>query len=176
MSSNFEPHRLFIRLYRMLESIHIQPFIHGLSLAALICLKLNDIFWQMKGYAFTDNFASAAETRNYLHNAASKFGVWEHCTFDTDVTGANWNEESSKWHVQTKSRKTGKTEDIVSNVLWSAAGLFATPNLPKIDGLDKTKVVHFHTANWDHSVDWKGKDVALIGNGSVSLLSYRFMN
>lgn len=40
---------------------------------------------------------------------------------------------------------------------------------PKIEGLSQFKGSLMHTANWDASVDLKGKTVAVIGNGASAV-------
>jgi cation diffusion facilitator CzcD-associated flavoprotein CzcO len=50
------------------------------------------------------------------------------------------------------------------NFRFSGAGLLRVPNIPPEFKAFKGQVVH--TANWDPSIDYKGKRVALVGSGS----------
>jgi 4-hydroxyacetophenone monooxygenase len=46
-----------------------------------------------------------------------------------------------------------------------AVGQLNRPSLPDIDGLDTFSGPWWHSARWDHSVDLRGKKVAVVGNG-----------
>lgn len=62
----------------------------------------------------------------------------------------------------------GKEESLRCNALISASGLFSTPNkLPDINGLTSYKGPIFHTTQWDPSIDYSDKRVALTGTGST---------
>ena len=40
---------------------------------------------------------------------------------------------------------------------------------PKIDGIENYRGILTHTANWNSSIDWKDKRVAVIGTGSSGI-------
>ena len=119
-----------------------------------------------KNYKWTEYFASAGETRKYLEYVAHKHGVDQHCLFNRELLESQWNAEEGKWHLKIK-RQDGSMEDLVANAVISASGLFATPNLPDIAGIEDYQGAIFHTAQWDHSFDYNNKDIALIGTGST---------
>jgi 4-hydroxyacetophenone monooxygenase len=48
----------------------------------------------------------------------------------------------------------------------TAVGQLSRPRLPDIKGIESFKGQSFHSATWDHSVDLKGKRVAVIGTGA----------
>lgn len=47
----------------------------------------------------------------------------------------------------------------------TAVGGFSQPRDIRFPGIEKFKGAMFHTARWDHSVDYEGKRMAIIGNG-----------
>lgn len=51
----------------------------------------------------------------------------------------------------------------------SAAGHFNAWQLPKYPGIETYKGNLFHSSNWQHGVDLKDKNIALIGNGASGL-------
>lgn len=53
-------------------------------------------------------------------------------------------------------------------ILFTAQGLLVEPNYPRFPGLETFKGRVFHSACWDHSVDLKGKRVAVIGSGCTA--------
>ena len=58
-------------------------------------------------------------------------------------------------------------ETIICDAIVSGSGLFATPNLPDIKGINGFRGPVFHTATWDHTVNYHDKRVALLGTGST---------
>ncbi|KAK4938694.1 hypothetical protein LTR10_020877 [Elasticomyces elasticus] len=120
-----------------------------------------------KNYPWTEYFACAGETCKYLQYVSTKYGVAEHITFNTEVTGAVWDEDARCYDVSMQD-KNGNVQHKRYNAIISAAGLFSTPNaLPDIKGIKDFQGPIFHTAKWAHEVDIKGKRVAQIGTGST---------
>ncbi|KAF2209821.1 hypothetical protein CERZMDRAFT_99880 [Cercospora zeae-maydis SCOH1-5] len=90
-----------------------------------------------------NTYLDARETRAYLAYVVQQHGVRNHFLFNREVTRA--------------------VEVVTCNAIVSGSGLFATPNSkPDIPGIDDFKGHIFHTAKWDHSVEYKDKPVALL--------------
>ena len=68
-----------------------------------------------------------------------------------------------------KNLETSITYDRRCKVLVSAVGVLSEPNPCDIAGAASFQGAMFHTADWDHSFDYKGKEVVVIG--LYSLLS-----
>src|SRR3546814_729699 len=119
-----------------------------------------------KNFRWTEYYASGDETREYLEYVAAKHGVRDSFELNREVTAARWDEDGSCWRVTVRS-KDGSEYQVDANVIVSASGLFSTPKFPNIPGLDQFQGEIFHTAQWDHSADHRGKRVALIGTGST---------
>lgn len=117
-------------------------------------------------YPWQHTFAPREELQDYIEYIVDKFKLRKRATFNTQVTHAQWDDASSQWIVEIDNQQSGK-ETLSANVLLSASGLFSTPKLPDIKGIDKYKGKMFHTTAWDHDYDYKGKRVALIGTGST---------
>jgi 4-hydroxyacetophenone monooxygenase len=121
----------------------------------------------VKNYPWSEYFCTAGETRKYLENVAQQYQVKDHFRFNREVTSAVWQEDTSEWEL-TVQHADGHTEIIRCNAVVSGTGLFATPNSqPDIEGIKDFKGPIFHTANWDHKVDYRNKRVALLGTGST---------
>lgn len=121
----------------------------------------------MKNYPWSEYFASAGETRKYLDDVAEHYQVKDHFYFHREVVGAVWQEDQSEWELTVK-HADGHHETMRCNAIVSGSGLFATPNeRPNIKGINNFAGPIFHTARWDHSVDYHNKRVALLGTGST---------
>ena len=119
-----------------------------------------------KNYRWSEYFASRDETKRYLDFVAQKHGILDHFVFDTEVIAAEWDEERAGWAVITRHRD-GREEHRFANFIVSASGLFATPNLPDIPGIEDYRGRIFHSTQWDLKYDYHGKRIALIGTGST---------
>lgn len=117
-----------------------------------------------KNYPWTGLFPDRDETKKYLKHCATKYGVLENFRLNTELKSARWDESRSKWMLCVASG--GNEELLEANVVISCSGLFSTPNLPNIPGIETFGGKMCHTANWDHSYDYVGKRIGLIGTGS----------
>ena len=71
--------------------------------------------------------------------------------------------EGSGWRVET-DKETFRAQHLVS-----AVGQLHVPNTPDFPGREAFGGAAFHSAEWDHSIDWRGKRVAVIGNAATAV-------
>ena len=76
-----------------------------------------------------------------------------------------WDEGTATWTVTARDRN-GVTTTLSARAVISAVGQLNRPHLPEIPGQDGFTGPSFHSSEWDHSVDLRGKRVALIGAGA----------
>ncbi|ETS78550.1 hypothetical protein PFICI_10612 [Pestalotiopsis fici W106-1] len=105
------------------------------------------------------------EILQYMEDTVDKFDIRKHVHESVECTGAFWRNDESKWEVRLKDLRTGLEYSRMANVLVSAVGAISFPRDVKFPGMETFKGPMFHTARWDHSVDYTGKRVAVIGNG-----------
>ena len=87
--------------------------------------------------------------------------------FNTEVTGAQWDENSLHWVVTTTSAEGDSTYR--ARHLVGAVGPLCEPNLPDIEGIDSFAGKVMHSARWDNDYDFTGKRVAIIGTGASAI-------
>ncbi|KAJ2984459.1 hypothetical protein NUW58_g6046 [Xylaria curta] len=114
---------------------------------------------------WTRKFPLQPEILEYYDHVASKYDIEKHISFESIVTAAHWDESSGTWLVSVKELKTSKTYNRRCKILVSAVGILSEPNPCDIPGASSFKGRIFHTAEWDHSFDWKDKNVIVVGNG-----------
>lgn len=126
-----------------------------------------DIPAHMYTYSFEPNpewshrFAHGDEIQEYFERVARKYGVTERIDFNEAVTKAHYDQ--GKWTVATSKGRT-----LTADFVFNATGILHHPAFPDIPGLQEFGGDMFHTAQWDHSVDLKGKRVGIIGTGSTA--------
>ena len=121
-----------------------------------------------KNYPWESFYAPRDELQKYANFIVDKYNLRDRMTFNTKLTEAAWDEESHRWNIVIQNQD-GDLEQISSNAIISASGLFNTPKLPDIPGIKNYQGKMFHTTAWDHDFDYTGKRVALIGTGSTGL-------
>lgn len=119
-------------------------------------------------YPWESYYAPRDELQKYANYIVEKYGLRDRMSFNTKLTSATWLESERKWKI-TLEKAGGEQEELKSNAIISASGLFNTPKLPDIPGIGKYTGKMFHTTAWDHGFDYSGKKVALIGTGSTGL-------
>ncbi|KAK1512517.1 monooxygenase [Colletotrichum costaricense] len=82
------------------------------------------------------------------------------------VTGAFWDEDAGRWTVRVKNLEDGVEFEDYCEFLLNASGILNNWKWPDIPGLHDFSGSLLHSADWDDKFDWKGKRVAIIGNGS----------
>ncbi|MCV7286512.1 NAD(P)/FAD-dependent oxidoreductase [Mycolicibacterium wolinskyi] len=104
------------------------------------------------------------EIQDYLLGVTAKYGLRRYITFGAHVDRAHWDDDELRWHVFTKDGR-----EYVAQFLVSGAGGLHIPQIPDIEGRDQFAGAAFHSAEWDHSVDIRGKRVAVVGTGASAI-------
>ncbi|KAL4888366.1 hypothetical protein BDV59DRAFT_211167 [Aspergillus ambiguus] len=78
---------------------------------------------------------------------------------------ATFDEPTGTWLVTVRDQPSGRVYQKRARVLVSAVGALSVPRECEIPGVDSYTGRVFHSARWDHSFDWTGKDVVVVGNG-----------
>ena len=111
-------------------------------------------------YPWSCRYGKQAEILDYLRHVARKHDLLSHIRFGCEVLGADYDEARGLWRIRLKGG-----EVLEANMLVSAVGQLHQPQIPQLKGLENFKGRSFHSARWDHSYDFKGKTVAVIGTG-----------
>ncbi|KAL7953716.1 hypothetical protein V8C34DRAFT_296294 [Trichoderma compactum] len=114
---------------------------------------------------WTEELCDQEEILNYMESTVDKFGLRPYIQFNTECLGAKWSDERQLWDVTFLNLRTKERFVKSANVLLTAVGGFSQPRVVKFPGMEKFKGRIFHTAEWDHSYDYTGKRMAVIGNG-----------
>jgi cyclohexanone monooxygenase len=126
------------------------------------------------GYVPSEKYATGAEIHEHCRRIARRYGLYEGALFQTDVTGGAWDPGRSRWIIT-----TSRGDRIAARHLVSCKGLYSTPKLPGIPGVETFAGRSFHTSRWDYGytggdaggglVNLKGKAVGVIGTGSTGI-------
>lgn len=103
------------------------------------------------------------EIQRYFRDVAEQYDVIRGIRFNSTVEEARWDDKSMVWAVQVKDVKTNRIQERRAKVLVSGVGSLSVPKECEIPGAQGFQGPLFHSANWDHSFDWKDKDVVVLG-------------
>lgn len=111
-------------------------------------------------YRWTQMFAAQAELHQYTEHVIERFGLRERVELQTNVERIEWDDAERRWSVHT-SKGIFYAQFVIN-----ASGPLSQPVIPPFPGLDRFQGKTFHTNNWDHSYDYRGKRVAIVGSGA----------
>ncbi|SCO78535.1 related to monooxigenase [Fusarium oxysporum] len=112
-------------------------------------------------------FASGPEIWEYMKKTTEKYHLDERVQFNSRVTSTIWDDADGKWKLEIN--QNGNTIQDEADVLINGSGILHKWSWPDFGGLDTFRGKKIHSAAWDASVDWAGKRVAIIGNGSSAI-------
>ena len=108
-------------------------------------------------------YSAQPEIWAYMQDVARKNDLYDLIHFNTELQGAEWDEERLRWRVTT-SQETYDTRVLISGI-----GGLHIPNVPEVKGAESFAGPRFHSAQWRHDVDLTGKKVAVIGTGASAI-------
>ncbi|MGY0017913.1 flavin-containing monooxygenase [Streptomyces sp. cg35] len=108
-------------------------------------------------------FSGQERIREYLEHVADTFRLRPHIRLDSEVTQLRWDNDRLWWEIDTASGT------LTADVVVSATGPLSDPKTPDIAGIDTFPGKVFHSAQWDHDYDLRGKRVAMIGTGASAI-------
>lgn len=113
---------------------------------------------------WTRMFAPQPEIKSYLEGCWDKYRLQPHTRLDTEIAGLRWDDRAERWHIRDASGQEYTAQFVVSGM-----GALSIPSIPRLKGLESFKGKLFHSQQWDHTYDLKGKRVAVIGTGASAI-------
>ena len=109
---------------------------------------------------WSSNYSGQEEIWNYLRRCADEHGITPHVRYEHEVLAADWNGSASRWDIQTAAGSHSAQAIILAN------GPLSDPFVPELPGVAAFAGAAFHSAQWQHSTNLRGKRVAVIGTGA----------
>ncbi len=126
------------------------------------------------GFMPTERYSSASEIFEYSQLLARTFDLYPRALFQTDVTGAAWDDEAQRWQVT-----TSRNDRLSARFFVLAGGILHKAKLPGIPGIEEFEGTAFHTSRWDYAYtggsptepmsNLVGKRVGIIGTGATAV-------
>ncbi|NIJ10980.1 cation diffusion facilitator CzcD-associated flavoprotein CzcO [Saccharomonospora amisosensis] len=129
-----------------------------------------DIQSHMYSFSFEQNpdwsrsFSPQPEIFDYMRRVARKYDLYRFIRFGQEMTAARWDAEENRWYVSTACG-----DEFVARYLVSGVGALHLPHIPELPGIERFAGRSFHSAEWDHDYDLRGKRVAVVGTGASAI-------
>jgi len=121
----------------------------------------------MQDWNWSGKYPEQPEILRYLNHVADRFDIRRNIKFNTRVTAMHWDEEASRWTVE-----TDQGDSVTAKYVVTAVGCLSSGQVPRIPGLESFQGDWYHTGAWPHDgVDFTDKRVGVIGTGSSGVQS-----
>lgn len=108
-------------------------------------------------------YAPQGEILAYLRRCVRDFDLEPHLRLGEAVTRAVFDDATGWWELTTPKGRV-RARDLVFGV-----GALSRPAMPDVPGRERFAGPSFHSAEWDESVDLRGKRVAVVGTGASAI-------
>lgn len=109
--------------------------------------------------------------RDYVSQTAKEFGVDRHIRFGLKILSASWSSDLGIWTISALQEATGQHKTYTSSFLVSCTGYYDYDKayLPEFPGMKHFKGMCIHPQFWPEKLDYKGKNVVIIGSGATAV-------
>ncbi|MQY08411.1 flavin-containing monooxygenase [Actinomadura macrotermitis] len=114
-------------------------------------------------------FPRQRELLAYIKGIVDKYDLAQHIRFETEVTGAEYDDATDTWQVTVAGAGAAPGEVVRGRALAAGMGPLHQPSIPDLPGLASFQGTTFHSAEWNHDYDLAGKRVAVIGTGASAI-------
>ncbi|NNE58925.1 MAG: NAD(P)/FAD-dependent oxidoreductase [Hellea sp.] len=127
---------------------------------------MHTLGYKFKPWKAKKAIADGPSILDYIHETAREHNIDDKITYDAKVVSADWDREACRWTVKTKSGESYRC-----NFLFMCAGYYSydEPHNPDIKGEKNFKGPIIHPQLWDENLDYKDKQVVIIGSGATAM-------
>ncbi|MEK1904765.1 MAG: NAD(P)/FAD-dependent oxidoreductase [Pseudomonas sp.] len=104
------------------------------------------------------------EIHQYLKHCVATYGLAPHLRLNAEVQRLRYLDEERLWCIE-----LADGSQLRARFVMLGKGPLHVPSIPDLPGLDSFRGKVFHSSNWDHSYDLRGKKVASIGTGASAI-------
>ena len=114
--------------------------------------------------------ATAEEILKYMGDVIDENGLAEHIRYKHRIDKAEWSSKDAQWIVDATRTDTGEKFAFSCNFLWMCQGYYRHSQgyTPEWDGMENYKGILVHPQTWPADLDYKGKNVLVIGSGATA--------
>jgi cation diffusion facilitator CzcD-associated flavoprotein CzcO len=129
-----------------------------------------DVHSPLYSFSFEPNpnwsrmFANHREIYDYTWHCVRKYGLEKHIRFGKSILGGDYDAANAEWTINMADGTSLKCNKWINGM-----GPLNRPVFPNLEGISEFKGAHFHSSEWRHDVNLKGKRVAVVGTGASAV-------
>ncbi|HUD53256.1 NAD(P)/FAD-dependent oxidoreductase [Parvibaculum sp.] len=114
--------------------------------------------------------ASAQEILSYMGEVIEENDLGRHIRYKHRIEKASWSGKDNLWTIEGSRGDTNEAFRITANFLWMCQGYYRHSEgyTPEWKDMDKFKGRIVHPQTWPEDLDYKGKNVLVIGSGATA--------
>ena len=114
--------------------------------------------------------ATAEEILKYMGEVIEENQIAPHIRYRHKIHDASWSSADNLWTVHAENLATGEQLTFTCNFLWMCQGYYRHSEgyTPEWKDMDKYEGVLVHPQTWPEGLDYKGKQVLVIGSGATA--------
>lgn len=114
--------------------------------------------------------ATADEILRYMGEVIEENDLGKHIRYRHKIAKASWSSKDNLWTLEATKTDTGETVRLTANFLWMCQGYYRheTGYTPEWEGMEKFQGRIVHPQTWPEDLDYKGKNVLVIGSGATA--------
>jgi len=128
------------------------------------------------GYDFrpwvgSKTLADGPSIKRYVETVAEEYDITPYIQFSSKVTALDFSSDVDVWTLTLTDTKTGKTRQIRTRFVTSAAGYYKYDEgyQPEFTGRDDFKGDILHPQHWPENYDYANKEIIVIGSGATAV-------
>jgi len=114
--------------------------------------------------------ATAEEILKYMGEVIAENDLAKHIRYKHQITSASWSSADARWTVDATRTDTGERLRFSASFLWMCQGYYkhARGYTPDWKDMDRYKGVIVHPQTWPKDLDYRDKEVLVIGSGATT--------
>ena len=114
--------------------------------------------------------ATAAEILAYMGEVIQENDLGRHIRYNHKISTASWSSQDKQWTIEATRTDADQPVRFTANFLWMCQGYYRHSEgyTPTWDGMADFKGQIIHPQTWPESLDYKGKNVIVIGSGATA--------
>lgn len=109
-------------------------------------------------------YSPQPEIQAYLERCVERYGLRPHLHLGRHVEALEFEEERGLWRADLAGGDCLRARHVING-----SGGLHKPSIPDLPGLENFAGTAMHTAQWNHEVEFAGRDVAVIGSAASAV-------
>jgi cation diffusion facilitator CzcD-associated flavoprotein CzcO len=132
---------------------------------------MHTLGYNFKPWRESKAIADGPSILNYIHETAADYDVDRHIRYRHRVVKALWSSEDSSWRLEVERSDTREREIVRCNFILMCAGYYRYESgyTPELHGRERFRGEIVHPQLWPEDLDYKGKQVLVIGSGATAV-------